>query len=749
MNIEEIGKGVNSICETSIEVAGYFSSIEKLVSKLNSVSKENLNELKIQFENRNGPIVELRKEVVDQLLNGIEFTNKSFEEIIAKHKKGNENKFRVFKNPFSIFFPLITIDYEIFDQFSSKFISEIIKDLGLNNIVKSYYSNFTGPRNQGSNILWYALYNKAQKKQSSSLQIFINFIEGRIEYGIYKHGNRKYLVGPIKKSPAEFKYEDMISFLNKNKEIIINDTKIESEIDFLDIGEKNIYKVSMGEKQFTDVAFDEFMNRNVIVVNRDTYALATSKITQGKIFENMNIGDYFYLTRSNTAIKIFGKVIANSILSRTDGYTDSPWLEIKFEVIRKSLSENSYKGLKKWWTPNSNSTCVEIKKDELEEANKLIFEPYFNLKILNSNKEIVKINPKNRDMRNALNTILYGPPGTGKTFSTKNKSISILTNFNKEDKILIEEEKQKQDQDFDNLYNEGRIKFITFHPSYSYEDFIEGLRPVIDKNENGPVRFELKDGIFKQICLNALNEYVDENKLKSWKEFEENLSNINLKVTEKLKREKDEEEFEVNRYVLIIDEINRGDISKIFGELITLIEEDKRIGKSNKLIVQLPYSGDKFGIPPNLYIVGTMNTADRSLALLDIALRRRFDFIEMNPEFDGVENNPEAFGISIDIEKLKPSIEAVKKINIILGENPDIGKDKKIGHAYFCNIDDEKNINSIWKNKILPLIEEYYFFDKDNLRGISGGKYQLSSGWDYDKIEEIIAYFQNPNLQPK
>ena len=409
--------------------------------------------------------------------------------------------------------------------------------------------------------------------------------------------------------------------------------------------------------------------------------------------------------------------------------------KVKFEIIKKvNIPSNLFKS--KLPDEISRKFLVNYRNDKFIDLFPEIW------------KEIKQIIEYEKSMY-SFNSILFGPPGTGKTFSTKNKSISIIKNIKMEDKILTKEEKLKQDQDFENLYNEGRIKFITFHPSYSYEDFIEGLRPVIDKNENGPVRFELKDGIFKQICLNALNEYVDENKLKSWKEFEENLSNINLKVTEKLKREKDEEEFEVHRYVLIIDEINRGDISKIFGELITLIEEDKRIGKSNKLIVQLPYSGDKFGIPPNLYIVGTMNTADRSLALLDIALRRRFDFIEMNPEFDGVENNPEAFGISIDIEKLKPSIEAVKKINIILGENPDIGKDKKIGHAYFCNIDDEKNINSIWKNKILPLIEEYYFFDKDNLRGISGGKYQLSSGWDYDKIEEIIAYFQNPNLQPK
>jgi len=345
----------------------------------------------------------------------------------------------------------------------------------------------------------------------------------------------------------------------------------------------------------------------------------------------------------------------------------------------------------------------------------------------------------NKNISNSLNEILFGTPGTGKTYKTKNKSISIIKNINMENKELSIEEKLDLDNEYATLYNEGRIKFITFHPSYSYEDFIEGIRPVIDKNID-IVKFELKNGIFKELCLTALKEYDENNKLINWENYE---NDIKTKIDKNAKSNRNDKS--IKKYVLIIDEINRGDISKIFGELITLIEEDKRIGGDNQITVQLPYSEDNFGIPPNLYIVGTMNTADRSLALLDIALRRRFDFIEMVPDFQQLKKDPIAFGISIEMNLLEPSITALEKINKYLGENPDIGKDKKIGHAYFCNIDNESKINNIWKNKILPLMEEYYFFDKEALEKISGGNYSLSSGWKFNQIEQIINHFSNIN----
>ena len=236
------------------------------------------------------------------------------------------------------------------------------------------------------------------------------------------------------------------------------------------------------------------------------------------------------------------------------------------------------------------------------------------------------------------NIILYGPPGVGKTYSHK-KLISILE---KGDSLEELENSDYKIDSFDIVRTEGRYQFLTFHQSYSYEDFIEGFRP----NEEGKI--VRADGIFKELSEKA-----------------------------KVNSEKN--------YYLILDEINRGNISKIFGELITLLEEDKRLGEDNELMVTLPYSKEPFGVPKNLYIIGTMNTADKSIALVDIALRRRFTFVRMEP-----------------IEEYLP--ENVKKINEIIKDRR--GSDYLIGHAYFMgNYDYEL----VMKRKIRPLLEEYFY----------------------------------------
>jgi hypothetical protein len=181
------------------------------------------------------------------------------------------------------------------------------------------------------------------------------------------------------------------------------------------------------------------------------------------------------------------------------------------------------------------------------------------------------------------------------------------------------------------------FKSVTFHQSFSYEEFAEGIKPLT--NEAGEVNYRVVDGVFKQICRQA---------------------------------ESDPD----NKYLIIIDEINRANIAKVFGELITLIEDDKRIGALNELKVTLPYSQEEFGVPKNLYILGTMNTSDRSIALLDIALRRRFTFIELKPD-------PELLKEKI-IEGIKLDqllIQLNKRITLL------IGRDYQIGHSYFMNVE--------------------------------------------------------------
>ena len=249
------------------------------------------------------------------------------------------------------------------------------------------------------------------------------------------------------------------------------------------------------------------------------------------------------------------------------------------------------------------------------------------------------------------NIILYGSPGVGKTYNTK-KIISLIESGQDEIEIF----KAIQNNEFNNNLDANRIienisnrvKFITFHQSFGYEDFIEGFRP----NENGDIK--LQDGIFKTICDDANNE-----------------------------REKN--------YYLVIDEINRGNISKIFGELITLIEEDKR----DTLEVTLPYSKKPFKIPSNLYIIGTMNSTDKSIALIDIALRRRFTFLKMKPKAD-----------LIDYPKARQIFEVVNnKITETLGE------DYQIGHSYFMKMQNDDDLDFVLEYKIIPLLEEYYYGD--------------------------------------
>ena len=219
-----------------------------------------------------------------------------------------------------------------------------------------------------------------------------------------------------------------------------------------------------------------------------------------------------------------------------------------------------------------------------------------------------------------------------------------------------------------------RVKMIQFHQSYSYEDFIMGYRP----NENG---FELKEGVFYKFCEDARND-------------------------------------EGNDYFLIIDEINRGNISKIFGELFMLIENDKR---GEEYALELVYKDDeKFFVPENLYIIGLMNTADRSLAMLDYALRRRFAFYDMKPAFDSAQFKE--YQNKLNNNKFNSLIEKVKELNEVIKHDGSLGEGFCIGHSYFCNLENIKDdkllldkLSLIIEFELIPLLKEYWFDDKEKV----------------------------------
>lgn len=216
-----------------------------------------------------------------------------------------------------------------------------------------------------------------------------------------------------------------------------------------------------------------------------------------------------------------------------------------------------------------------------------------------------------------------------------------------------------------------RYEFVTFHQSYGYEEFVEGIRPItdIEDEEESGIKFRIEPGVFKRICQRA---------------------------------EKDPS----NNYAIFIDEINRGNISKIFGELITLVELDKRIGAKNELRVKLPYSKPEFGVPANLSVIGTMNTADRSIAFIDIALRRRFQFKEMMPDLDLIKNIVGTIG-GVDVKALLGTIN--RRIEFLYD------RDHMVGHSYFLECRSLVDLRETLLKNIIPLLQEYFYGDWEKI----------------------------------
>ncbi|EAL1347978.1 AAA family ATPase, partial [Campylobacter jejuni] len=452
-------------------------------------------------------------------------------------------------------------------------------------------------------------------------------------------------------------------------------------------------------------------------------------------------------------------------------------VEIKNQKIEIIASINNIRK----YSSNRFLEYSVLGKNEVESYAKPLFEDILSNSNLSAIKqsENEKILIENQNI--PLNQILYGPPGTGKTYHTIDKALEILG-----ENLENRDEKKAK---FDEYVKNGQIVFTTFHQSYGYEEFVEGIKPRIDSKENSKeVEYEIKDGIFKELCKKALDNYKVslltqeefvksedlENKIEIFldelvdqQKFIEKIQSggfkleeynekyriitddtnanlyLNLEIFKTLLENKDkiingrsikqilnnkhrrqidsyyfqlvklfkerEQDYKVDNnpsekpelkpYIIIIDEINRGNVSKIFGELITLIEPSKRIGEKEELKVTLPYSGEKFGVPKNVYIIGTMNTADRSITSLDTALRRRFEFIEMMPDVSKLSMDCEGINLQELLKAINTRIEYL------------LDREKTIGHAFFVSVENLEDLKKVFQNKIIPLLQEYFYND--------------------------------------
>jgi len=474
--------------------------------------------------------------------------------------------------------------------------------------------------------------------------------------------------------------------------------------------------------------------------------------------------------------------------------------DINRNIYTKLLSILPELNREKIYLKIPNSYTMDEKYKELYQSQ---------LKYLPESKQQKNIDKKNKT--HPLNQILYGPPGTGKTYNTINRALEIIDG-------VVPEDREEAREKFNKYRESGQIEFVTFHQSYGYEEFVEGIKADI---KSGEIKYILEDGIFKTLVDKALllkDKQIDKNGkryylnapelgikaemiqdsdnefrvLKGSQIRKEKTSTFNSKnlfeeflkkgkyqvkdnyyiliddftfssksgsasvilgspqngnVAWKSLEEVDLEDNTNKNYILIIDEINRGNISKIFGELITLIEPSKRLGADEALKLTLPNSKDSFGVPSNLYIIGTMNTADRSIAQIDTALRRRFEFVEMMPDHSLLKDVTVVHDDkTIEIEKVLEGIN--ERIEYIYD------REHTIGHSYFIPLIKEptkEKLDEIFKVNILPLLAEYFYGDWKDIRFVLNNdfvtekkpsRYINSSTRQLNKVYEINDTFK-------
>jgi hypothetical protein len=535
--------------------------------------------------------------------------------------------------------------------------------------------------------------------------------------------------------------------------------------------------------------------------------------------------------QSSKLLEAWDKALADSLVTGKG----SPFKKYHLSLLFRGAEKPEARKLLLDWVHNGDPSESELAAPEVRIAFGNAIEQIVPVDDILSGTEL----PEKSEWPLSLNTILYGPPGTGKTYSTIGMALEILG----ED--IIGRTRAELRALFDRYQKEGRIAFITFHQSMSYEDFIEGIKPQEPRKEDEGIAYRIEDGIFKRLVekadtrmgnfLEVVEKFKQEiseadgktplpiksssstfnvtyrsgsmfyirphNSTKEDAWYPVSIDNIEkfhntenpdgiynityvrgihqFLVKERNLKKGRESNRQTLPYVLIIDEINRGNVSQIFGELITLIEKDKRLGNKESLEITLPYSKKPFGVPPNLYLIGTMNTADRSVEALDTALRRRFSFVEMPPRSellspesmylellweyehgpwddpDFIEREYALFDFLGAGEKLRQEDTRYQLWDKMQKEGKQVqqaaymeglfegplnlqhmldtinhrievllDRDHRIGHAYFMGIataeDPLEALKTTFQKNIIPLLQEYFYGDYAKIGAVLG-----------------------------
>ncbi len=878
-----------------------------LFDRLMKVDHQCLSKLEKQWSPKDTvqPVVLLRYIIVQELLKQNTINNNSITEIkgaiesrdiskyyktsleyqnnLESYKNSDKGMFPQWKEPFSILYPFF------YSQDDKQETLEVLESLG-NEIINKYdlenarvhCVGFDGSQNYGSSDAWGAVIPFAAGNVQKAHQIFFKINDKGVTGGLYAghqidsfikndgtqfNNWQEYLdyAGTLvvewkeKNEVIDFKFQnDEIEFEKKIKKSGMDDLgiffnvidNVTYELE-LENNEKLVFSCGSGQLSF------QVGKRYCVCLKKNKFSFITSK---NYIIQNTEVGSFtepddalFYKNVSGSNVILHLKEIMSAVRS---------------EIMRDNHTHE--------------------KKYDNEAFRKAVFDKVYRKKFLplfyKSNSIVLK-NP-NMLIQKTLNQILFGPPGTGKTYHTINEAIHIidpefyLAN-NTDRESLRDYYKEKLIVDWETA--KGQIGFCTFHQSFSYEDFVEGIKPQKPTDADTYLKYSVQEGIFKRMCMLAaqnikaltaqkkelisltdnefqqsqfyklsLGDYAEqETKIlyDYWKEnhvisigfgdgidftgknetevtaiYQEKYKDdfganaINLfknylktgnyviiskgnqhiraigKVTGeyyydpttemrhkhfrkvdwifkdqeipvedlysknlsqqtiyKMKSEWIQKSFFVNsgtevyyeghgepqNYVLIVDEINRGNVASIFGELITLIERDKRAGNKEATEVILPYSKERFSVPSNLYIIGTMNTADRSIEALDTALRRRFSFKEMAPDPELIKNEGSLKGSNGMIE----NIDVVALLNAINHRIEKlIDKDHKIGHAYFMDIETIEDLEMVFTDKVIPLLEEYFFGDYGKIGLVLGDSFVEKSSHDKFAFASFNAY---------